>query len=194
MRNLIIIVVLTVLGSTLVSTVRPVMVDSQPLLAEKVEMPELNVELASVTVGIAEKPNIVASVANPYSARDNESTVWKFLISQGFRQEHGFKTSDVSGGLGIAQWIGGRRSALIAFGGCTESPQGVLVGGCLNIDTQLRFLMQELNGSESTAGNAIRSATTVEEATRAFQNKFERCGDCREGTRIGYSQNILARY
>lgn len=99
------------------------------------------------------------------------------------RQEHGFKTSDAgAAGLGIAQWLGSRRAALEAK------------GNYLDLTTQLNFMLEELSGIEHVAGNAIRTAQTVEEATMAFQDKYERCGDCRQSQRIGYALEILARY
>ena len=126
----------------------------------------------------------------PINARD---FVWSYLskhftreqtagIMGNLRQEHNFNTSDVAGGLGIAQWIGGRRARLM-----TKPNYNTLTG-------QLDYLMEELNGSESAAGSAIRSARTVEEATVAFESLFERCGDCRTGTRIQYAYGILASY
>jgi hypothetical protein len=136
-------------------------------------------------------PVVVAPVSQP---ADNETLIWNFLISQGFtrnqtagimgnlQQEHSFKTDDVAGGLGIAQWIDGRRQALINKGNYTD------------LTVQLNFLMEELNGSEVSAKNAVVASDSLEAATLAFSSKFERCGDCRDGQRIGYAYNILARH
>jgi len=98
------------------------------------------------------------------------------------QQEHSFKTDDVAGGLGIAQWIGGRRQALINKGNYTD------------LTVQLNFLMEELNGSEALAKSAIVATDSLEVATLAFSSKFERCGVCMDGQRIGYAYNILARH
>lgn len=125
---------------------------------------------------------------------DNEGIAWNFLISNGFtrnqtagimgnlQQEHNFNTSDVAGGLGIAQWLGGRRANLMARADYT------------NISVQLQFLLDELNGPENGAMVAIKASGSVEGATVAFQNKFERCGLCAEGTRIKYAYDILGRH
>lgn len=130
----------------------------------------------------------------PPLAMDNESVTWRFLIDQGFtrnqtagimgnlQQEHNFNTSDVPGGLGIAQWISGRRDNLIAK------------GDYLNLNTQLNYLMEELNGAEYNAMAHIKASTTVEEATYAFSGKFERCGNCKNETRVMYAYNILGRH
>ena len=131
---------------------------------------------------------------NGASAGENEAITWDFLKSQGFSdvqvagimgnlmQEHRFQTSDAAGGLGIAQWTGGRRNNLLA----QPDPY--------SIDTQLQYLMTELNGGYSSAKNSIMNSTSIESATRAFQNQFERCGICREETRINYAYDIFNRY
>lgn len=99
------------------------------------------------------------------------------------RQEHGYNTSDAgAAGLGLVQWIDGRRAALEAK------------GNYLDLTTQLNFMLEELSSIEHVAGNAIRTAQTVEEATIAFQDKYERCGKCMQSQRIGYAMEILARY
>lgn len=125
---------------------------------------------------------------------DNETVAWNFLIANGFtrnqtagimgnlQQEHNFNTSDVAGGLGIAQWISGRRANLMAK------------GDYLNINTQLNFLLEELNGAEYRAKAAIVAAQTVEAATYAFSGQFERCGTCRNEQRVMYAYDILGRH
>ena len=128
------------------------------------------------------------------SAGENEVITWDFLKSQGFSdvqtagimgnlmQEHHFQTTDTAGGLGIAQWTGGRRNNLLSM----PNPY--------DIYTQLQYLMSELNGGYTSAKNAILSSTSIEAATRAFQNQFERCGICREELRINYAYDIYGRY
>lgn len=135
-----------------------------------------------------------AGVGATTSASDNESIAWNFLISNGFsaeqtagimgnlQQEHHFQTSDTAGGLGIAQWTGGRRNNLLA----RDNPY--------DIYTQLQFLLDELNTGYKSAKNVILSSNSIEGATRAFQNQFERCGICREELRINYAYDIYGRY
>jgi hypothetical protein len=93
-------------------------------------------------------------------------------------QEHGFQTS----GDGLAQWTGGRKAALMAM----PNPY--------NIYTQLDYLMIELNGGYYRVRDAIKASTTLESATIIFQNQFERCGVCREESRINFARNILASH
>ena len=128
------------------------------------------------------------------SSSENEEITWNYLLSHGFstvqaagimgnlQQEHGFRTSDTAGGLGIAQWTGGRRARLLA----KADPY--------NIYTQLDYLMEELNGGYSKVKAALLSSATIEDATRIFQNQFERCGICRESNRIGYAYSFYERY
>lgn len=121
---------------------------------------------------------------------ENETITWNYLLAQGFsrnqtagimgnlKQEHGFNTT----GDGLAQWTGGRKANLLS----RPDPY--------NIYTQLDFLMWELNGGYAAAKNEILASSTVEGAVRAFQNKFERCGVCAEGSRIQFAYNILASH
>lgn len=131
----------------------------------------------------------------PVQVHNNEPIIWRFLLSNGFtrnqaagimgnlRQEHGYNTSDAgAAGLGMAQWLGNRRAAL-------ESK-----GNHLDLTTQLNFMLEEFNTTERQAGNAVRAAQTIEEATIAFQNLYERCGNCKQAQRVGYARDILARY
>ncbi len=179
------------LGVGLTSQMREVHVESSPVVLAKASVPSEVSAITSEAISLAEAPK--PKPAPPLG--DNESIIWDFLIAQGFsrnqaagiagnlQQEHGFKTSDARPhGLGIAQWIGNRASNLEAK------------GNYLDLTVQLNFLMEELNGVEGAAGQAIRSSGSVEEAVRAFQNKFERCGVCMEGQRIQYAYGILQRY
>ena len=97
-------------------------------------------------------------------------------------QEHRFNTSDVPSGLGIAQWIGARRAALMQQ------------SGYLSLNTQLQYLVNELNTTEYQAGKAIRASQTIVDATIAFQSLYERCGVCMQEKRIQYAQDIFAKY
>lgn len=98
------------------------------------------------------------------------------------KQENRFNTDDGPGGLGIAQWTNARREELMQRADYQR------------LTTQLQFLVDELNSTEKNAGTALKSAHSVEDATIAFQNTFERCGICRESQRIQYANEILAAY
>lgn len=131
----------------------------------------------------------------PVSVKSNQDIIWNRLRAEGYtreqtagimgnlRQEHNFKTDDVPAGLGIAQWMGGRRSALMAR------------GNYLDINVQLDHLIYELNTSENRAKQVI-DASGLEGATIAFQNLFERCNPyyCHQAQRINYAYDILSKY
>ncbi|QAX31316.1 phage tail tip lysozyme [Leisingera sp. NJS204] len=71
------------------------------------------------------------------------------------------------GGFGLAQWTGPRREQLEAF----ASQRGAQVS---NMDTQLDFLVHELQGSEADAAQAIFSAQDTGTAADAIVRRFLR--------------------
>lgn len=72
------------------------------------------------------------------------------------------------GGYGLAQWTGPRQTNLVRFAG------GAAQAG--DLQTQLRFMVQELMGPESKALESLRRAQSPEEAARVFERDFERSG------------------
>lgn len=124
----------------------------------------------------------------------NARTTWDYLIAQGFtreqtagimgnlQQEHNFKTHDTAGGLGIVQWIGARRANLIARGNSAD------------LKVQLDYMMEELRGTEKRAYNSILRSKSIESATIAFQNNYERCGLCKQAQRIQYAYEWYGRF
>lgn len=96
-------------------------------------------------------------------------------------------------GIGLGQWSRdrlrgggwgpGRRQKLIDY--ATSKGKG-----WNDQNTQLDFFMNELSSSESTAGNMIKSATTLDAALRGM-GKYERFGVA--GARAGYAQDWLKR-
>lgn len=73
---------------------------------------------------------------------------------------------DGSDSIGIGQWNGDRARALRAF----ASARG---RDWKDLDTQIAFVIHELETTEAAAGRALKSATTVDAATAAFVG-FER--------------------
>jgi uncharacterized protein YabE (DUF348 family) len=154
-------------------------------------------EIASITLKKPETQIEVIGVKGQYTTpSENENITWDFLIANGFSriqtagimgnlmQEHRFNTTDATGGLGIVQWIGGRRANLIAQYHTSYT----------NIYSQLNFLMYELNGSYSYVRDMIKGSGSLTESVQIFQNQFERCGICREELRIEYAQTILGSH
>jgi len=148
-------------------------------------------EIASiVTKNPKTQIKIIGVKGNYTTPSENETITWDYLTNKGFSrvqtagimgnlmQEHRFRTD----GDGLAQWVGGRKSALYS----RPYPN--------NIYTQLDFLMEELNGSYSYVKNNIISSDSLVDVVRIFQNQFERCGMCMEGQRIDYARDILASH
>lgn len=92
--------------------------------------------------------------------------------------------SNHSGGLGMVQWIGGRRKQIIQYYG--EQP---------TVEEQLTFMYNELyglNGVTKQVTNkqldAIMNAKTPEECAFAFASYYERCAEKHRPPRRGYAR------
>lgn len=168
---------------------------TEPLSAPLKDSTEVEEKLVQPSIPI-DPPISTPEHTNPVKnvSLDGPDFVWQRLIDHGFsreqvagimgnlRQEHNFQTSDVPGGLGIAQWMSNRRAALMA------KPN------YLDLAVQVDFIVEEMNSTEHRAGAMLRAATTVEAATIAFQDGYERCGDCRQAQRVQYAQEYYNRY
>jgi Phage tail lysozyme len=110
---------------------------------------------------------------------DNRASAMQFLLGKGLTraqaagvvgslmQESGLSTTaknKSSGALGIGQWLGGRKTALLNSGNSGS------LGG------QLDFLWSELQGPEKAALQRLKGAHSVEDAASAFTWGFERPG------------------
>jgi hypothetical protein len=112
---------------------------------------------------------------------DNKRTVYRFLLGKGLSPAQaagvvgglagesgaGLSTTAVnpsSGAYGIAQWLGGRKTALMR----RPNPS--------SLRTQLNHLWSELQGPESNAYRQLKSAKSIEDATRVWVLAFERPG------------------
>lgn len=140
-----------------------------------------------------DEPEIVEAPVNinPDNLPETEKLAYKYLVQHfqpyqvvgilgNLKQESGFNTEDHPNGLGIAQWLGARRQNLIdKYSGSPSTYQ---------IYNQLQYIVEEMNGTEKRAGDALRASQTLEEATQVFQDQYERCGDCRASQRLTYAQ------
>lgn len=88
------------------------------------------------------------------------------------------------GGYGLAQWTGSRQTDLIRFAG------GAAQAG--NLQTQLRFVVKELLGSESRALASLRKAQTPEEAAFVFDRDYERSGIKAMGERQANARRVFS--
>jgi hypothetical protein len=94
---------------------------------------------------------------------------------------------------GIAQWLSGGR--------WDSKPNDNLQwfarqhGGCPDmLNTQLEFIWYELQTFPSYGLAQLQGATTVADATIAFQNRFEGCGACNQSGRIANASRALNAY
>lgn len=88
-----------------------------------------------------------------------------------------------SAGYGLAQWTySARKKNMLAY----HQAAGASIG---DLETQLGFLMQELQGGYSAVLNILKSASTVLEASNAVLTKFEKPAD-----QSANVQTVRARY
>lgn len=85
---------------------------------------------------------------------------------------------------GIAQWRLDRWQNLLSFAASTSQDPW-------SFDVQLEFLWRELQTVPSLGLAQLLASTTIEDATVVFQDKFERCGDCRTEKRISAAKSVL---
>ena len=84
------------------------------------------------------------------------------------------------GGFGWAQWTGPRRRDFEAW----SASKGLDVR---SDEANYGFLVHELTGKESASLAAIKRTETVEDATRVFEQKYERAGVVALGSRLKYA-------
>lgn len=126
----------------------------------------------------------------------NECIAFNYLTQKGLRdfqaagvvgnlvQESGLNPRAAGdGGIshGIAQWNGPRWQALNALAQSTGRDPW-------SLDLQLDYLWRELPAYGLAE---LRATTSVEDATVVFQNRFEKCGDCRTPARIASARAAL---
>jgi hypothetical protein len=94
-----------------------------------------------------------------------------FQLESGFnpRINEGGKVGAPMGGFGLAQWTGGRQTALINY----AKKKGLDPG---SVQAQADFLIHELEGPEKRAAQSLRGAVSPEEAARRFVTDYERAG------------------
>ncbi len=108
-----------------------------------------------------------------YSRGQIAGALGNFQLESGFnpRVNEGGKVGAPLGvgGFGLAQWTGGRQSALVNF----AKQKGLDPG---SIEAQTDFLIHELQGPEKRAGESLRGAVSPEESARRFLTEYERAG------------------
>lgn len=89
------------------------------------------------------------------------------------------------GAYGLCQWLGGRRANLEAF----AAAQGKSAG---DWETQVDFMMHELQGSESAAYARLRATDTPAAAAAVFDQYYERSSGEARAQRIANANNVAA--
>jgi hypothetical protein len=129
----------------------------------------------------------------------NEEQALQYLVNRGFAphqaagilgnlaQESGLNPNAVGDGgaaYGLAQWRGPRRTALINYARQNRRNPNAM-------DTQLDFLVDELQGTEKRALDSLVSAKTPQEAAIAFSRDYERPGKPNNERRVGLAQRFM---
>lgn len=89
------------------------------------------------------------------------------------------------GAIGIAQWEGGRRTALDRYAAATG-------GSETDLTTQLNYLWTELQGSESAAYQKLVATNDPGTAAAVFDQYYERSSGAARATRVADAQAIAA--
>ena len=107
--------------------------------------------------------------------------------SGGFKQMQEKGPIRGRGGFGWAQWTGPRRKAFEAW-----ASQNNL--DIKSDDANYGYLKKELQSSEKASITAVKNATTLEDAVKLFESKFERAGVKHYESRNKYAKIALDSY
>lgn len=121
----------------------------------------------------------IAQPTQVHSSENSNNDIVQFFIDKGLTktqakgiygnlmQESNGKldvlSRDGHNSYGLAQWTGPRKVRLFNLYGSKPSKQ-----------QQLEFIWTELNSTHKNALKALQNSQTIEEATKAFMNKFEK--------------------
>lgn len=131
-------------------------------------------------------PKLATSTSNSNSGDSNAKKAYQFLIGKGLTaeqsaaivgnlmQESGGKTYNIDptitnsiGAFGIAQWLGGRKSNLLAYASQQGKPAG-------DLNIQLEFLWKELTGAyNSSVMGPLKASTDLSSAVLVWLERYE---------------------
>ena len=133
----------------------------------------------------------VDEISGDVSGNSNKEKIWNFLISKGFTKE---QTAGIMGNIrresskfdptalnshggayGIIQWKSGRKNNLKAYAEKNGKKYS-------DLELQLNFIMEELNGTEKKAMKKIKEVTgsgvqAVKDAALVWNRYYERSGE-----------------
>lgn len=148
---------------------------------------------------------VVVPAQEATAATNNNETGFDFFVAKGLTkkqsagiignliQESGTPIdprADQPGGpgKGIAQWSeGGRWDELIKYARNRGQSR-------YSLNLQLNFVWYELERYPFYGLAELRDARSVREATKAFQDNFERCGKCDFNSRLRYAEGVYDDY
>ena len=142
-------------------------------------------------------PTAASPGGHAQASGDAGGTVYSYLTKQGLtpaqaagvvgnlQQESSLNPAEPGGGL--AQWIGGRWSALLRF----AKAQGADPNSA---PLQAEYLWHELTTSERGALTALKQTSTPQQAARVFSQQFERPSEPMLANRERYAREALSRY
>jgi len=156
---------------------------------------------ASGTTNNASGGGCCASNSQPLSGSTNAIKAMNFFEGKGlgalqaaamvgnFQAESGVNVDPTAtnsiGAHGIAQWLGGRKTALENYAKSNNLQED-------DLTTQLNFSWQELTGSyKSSVLDPIKSSTDINSATQIVFDKYEVAGDSTLPKRQAYAAALL---
>jgi len=149
--------------------------DAPPALPAPTGQEQSEVWAALVTAGLTE-----VAAAGVMGNMQTESGFDPFILQRGGRSINPADTS--GGGYGLVQWTPGARLVPLLHG----APPSIV--------TEVAALVEELRTTETTAGDALASAGTPEQAADAFGRLYERYAGPPQPIRAAQAAAIYAQY
>ena len=136
--------------------------------------------------GIDANPTVAAGFleGSGFSREQVAGIVGNLMVESGNNMDP-TAIGDNGNAFGIAQWNGPRMRAFKQWAGANNKPED-------SIETQLEYIVHELETTESRAAFELRKATTAEEAALAFSKWFERPGIPRNDRRVANANKVLS--
>ena len=192
-------------GLELAPKLKRLMVDGPDSMLKATVQGALDVARGGANAVIGRANTLVSSATGDFSGADRAGfpvggggaarAIWNFMVDRGFsaaqaagwlgvfQKESGFSTTVTnpsSGATGLAQWLGGRLTAL------KSKPNWS------SLQTQLNFVWEELRGAESSAYNAIRGTSSPESAASVIDSMYERSDAILGAT--GYARSWFEKF
>jgi hypothetical protein len=109
-------------------------------------------------------------------------------VAGNLQVESGFSSTSFNpreGAIGLAQWEGGRRTRLQQFAAARGSSE-------TDLNTQIDYLISELQGPEAGALAKLRAAGDAGSAAAAFDQYYERSSGSARAQRVADAQAIAS--